>query len=40
MRLDDRQLAFYRTFGFLRFPALFADPRGNCIGMAASKIPD
>ncbi len=24
MRLDDRQLAFYRTFGFLRFPALFA----------------
>ena len=25
MRLDDRQLAFYRTFGFLRFPGLFAD---------------
>ena len=29
MRLDDRQLTLYRTFGFLRFPALFADDAGE-----------
>ena len=26
-------------YGVVTF-ALFADPQGNCIGMAASKIPD
>ena len=29
MTLDHRQLAFYRTFGFLRFPALFAAEVGE-----------